>query len=73
LTFKLVIKILCPDNEEWEAQYLHNKLVSDGYLKPSDFGNGDILELTQKGIDFNIQEGYVASANNNTAYISLIC
>ncbi|MCF8258605.1 MAG: hypothetical protein K9J06_13695 [Flavobacteriales bacterium] len=58
LTFALVVSRLAPDTESWELDFLRNRLLEDGYLKFSEFGDGEPMELTPKGIAFRQTSGY---------------
>jgi predicted transcriptional regulator len=63
MTFSLAVKTLCPDTEEWEKAYLRDRLINDGYLEAISNEDLENLELTQKGIDFITENGYVGSQN----------
>lgn len=60
LTFEYLCDILLKDEcvEDWEKQFLQNRLMSDGYLSFNVCDGISLPSLTQKGIEFVQKGGY---------------
>lgn len=60
LTFDYLCDVLLKDEgvEDWEKQFLQNRLVSDGYLSFDNFDGVILPNITQKGIEFLQKGGY---------------
>lgn len=50
LTFKLVAEVQEPGIDEWNVEFLRKRLLEDGFLRPSKFGDAEPYELTPEGI-----------------------
>lgn len=56
LTFSFICNTVAETTDEWEVAFLKNRLLSDGYMKMGDYGDGELPVLTPEGIKF-IQGG----------------
>lgn len=64
LTFAFICKTVAEVTEDWETEFLKQQLLSDGYMKMSDFGDGEPFEITPEGIKF-IQQGAYEKEKRN--------
>ncbi len=60
LTFDFLCDVLLKDEgiEDWEKQFLQNRLMSDGFLSFDIVKGISIPNITQKGIEFVQKGGY---------------
>lgn len=60
LTFDFLCDVLLKDEgvENWEKQFLQNRLMSDGYLSFDAMNGVSLPSITQKGIEFVQKGGY---------------
>lgn len=60
LDFKFIRNALFANegHEEWETEFLKQRLVADGYITFKDFNNISLPNITANGIDFIQKGGY---------------
>ena len=52
LTFAFICNKVADITDDWEIEFLKQRLLSDGYIKMGDFDDGEQPEITQSGIKF---------------------
>lgn len=58
LTFDFICKTVAEVQEQWEVDYLKQRLLDDDYIKFGDYGDGEPPKITPKGIKFMQTGGY---------------
>ena len=64
LNFSFICKVVTEVTDDWEVEFLKQRLLSDGYMTMGDFGNVEPPNITQEGIKFIQQGGYVKEMLN---------
>lgn len=64
LNFSFICKVVTEVADDWEVEFLKQRLLSDGYMTMGDFGNVEPPNITQEGIKFIQQGGYVKEMQN---------
>ena len=62
ITFTWLCKTVAEVTEEWEIEFIKQRLLTDGYIKMGDFGDGEPPVLTPTGIKFIQSGGYTREA-----------
>lgn len=62
LTFSFICNTVTETTDEWEIEFLKQRLLSDGYMKMKDFEDGETPVITSTGICF-IQNGAYEQEN----------
>lgn len=58
-TFEFIVNVQVKEIEEWEKEFLKERLFEDGYLKENGLGRGEPFLLTNAGKAFIQSGGYV--------------
>jgi hypothetical protein len=66
LTFDFIITTQCKEIEDWEKEFLKERLFEDGYLKENGIGRGEPFLLTNSGKVFIQSGGYVKQRERQT-------
>lgn len=64
LTFAYICKTVAEVTDDWEIDFLKQTLLSDGYIKMGESGDGEPPKITQEGIKFVQQGAYDREKKN---------
>lgn len=64
ITFDWLCRTVAEVTEDWEVEYIKQRLLTDGYIKMGDFGDEEPPILTPAGIKYIQAGGYVQEAKD---------